>query len=184
MLLTDKARTATESQFRIEAGIHENVYLEPVKMEKTNNGKPFIEFNLVFNDGFSLSLTEFTPIPFNDETQEQADERAFNRLVSIMDVYPDLQSKNIDAETYAEAMVEFVKILTNYEQRKSAPLRVVLVYNKTGFLKFPNGLNKGKNKFIEVMTGKEIANTNHKFGEKPPRPEETKKVSNIDDLPF
>jgi hypothetical protein len=187
---------------RIEAGIHENVYLMPISTGKTNAGKAIVEFGLTFPSGRVILLSEYEPTRFPEDSDmkyERNQRKALARLISISDVYEELQAEEMwDADaTQSEKMEQYATKLIAFEGRKSIPLRIKLVYNKDGYLRFPNGINrKGENQaqsnvFMELMSAKPsqivIKDTDNltkpEYGSDASNKSE-KVSTNIDDLPF
>lgn len=136
----------------IEAGIHENIKLDGVRAEKSQNGSNFIEFKFSNEFGSSFTHTEWESTPRPTDTQEQIDSRNNNqlsRILQLMLVYVSREEllSGVGQLNGFESMSQWVKTTLD-RTNQGNKMRIKVVYNDRGFTTLPK---YAKYTFIESM---------------------------------
>ena len=137
----------------IEAGIHENISLDGIRVEKSVNGNNFIEIKLTNESGAAFTHTEYEPSRSTQDTDETFNNKATNqfaRLLQLAKVFYTIEQLNSTAATFNnfEGMGAWFKQLIDGAD-KSKKMRVKIVYNDNGYTTLPR---YAKYTFIEPMT--------------------------------
>ena len=133
----------------MRAGIHENVSLLGVKMEKAPTGILFIEF-LFGKDGATLSHTEYEPTRFDDETDSKFQERVdkqVKRIMQIMKCFYTKEQLMFTADSFATYGNWVVSLMNSAD--KETKLRLKVVYGNSGYTTLPRYANYT---FVEPMS--------------------------------
>ena len=124
----------------LAAGIHDNVVLESIRVDKSLNGNNFIEFKFIAKDGKFMTHTEWEPSKsdnMSDEDLQRKCDNQFARIDQILECYyPNPEDRVFNGESFNNA-------------DKSILLRIKVVYNNSGYTTLPK---YAKYRFIEPMT--------------------------------
>lgn len=136
----------------IEAGIHENIKLEGVRAEKSQNGNNFIEFKFSNDFGGTFTHTEFEPSARPTDTAEQIADKNNNQLSRILQLMlvfisrEELLAGVAQLDSF-ESLSQWVKALLD-RANKGQKMRIKVVYNDRGFTTLPK---YARYTFIESM---------------------------------
>lgn len=135
----------------LAAGIHDNVVLESIRVDKSLNGNNFIEFKFVAKDGKFMTHTEWEPSKsdnMSDEDLQRKCDNQFARIDQILECYyPNPEDRVFNGESFKEFITWVAEKLNNAD--KSTLLRIKVVYNNSGYTTLPK---YAKYRFIEPMT--------------------------------
>lgn len=141
MFSTSRAKKNVEKKDikYIPAGIHENVTLKSVRIDKSPNGNTFIEFTFD-KDGATLTHTEWEPtLGGPTTTQEQLEKKADNivsRIMQIMYCFYSEEDAVFEGDTF-KSFIDWVAYkLSSVDKTKN--LRVKVVYNNKGYTALPS----------------------------------------------
>ena len=136
----------------LEAGIHDNVKLDNVRIDKSINGNYFIEFKFD-KDGKTMTHTEWEPSKNSpqgtlseQEFQIKCDNQ-FKRLSQILKCWYTKEELSFNGESFKE-LIDWVKEKADNVD-KSKLLRIKVVYNNSGYTTLPK---YAKYTFIEPMS--------------------------------
>lgn len=133
------------------AGIHDNIKLDTIRVDKSINGKNFIEFKFVAEDGRFATHTEYEPVKSGDQTDEALQvkcDNQFSRIDQILECfYPNPEDRVFNGEGF-KAFTDWVADMLN-KADKTILLRVKIVYNDNGYTTLPK---YAKYRFIEPMS--------------------------------
>ena len=146
----DRAAKISKNDVKfIPAGIIENVTLQSVKAEKSQNGNYFLEITFE-KDGATLPHTEWEPKMGNfvdsEEKLQQKVDNQYSRMLQILSCYYPDEMLNFSDESFKE-FAEWIVTLLNAAD-KTKKLRVKVVYNNKGYTTLPS---YAKYTFIEPM---------------------------------
>jgi hypothetical protein len=151
MYSTKTATVAFESNY-MPVGINENITLKEVNVNKSPQGKDFLEFVFENESGQTATMTEWkneknTWIVTDDDLQS-ADNRQFGRILQIIDAANGSHT-DFEGSSFAE-MINWVKAqlepATNPANMRQG-MRIKVVYDKKGYTQVSkNGI------FIESMS--------------------------------
>lgn len=135
----------------LEAGIHDNVRLDSVRVDKSINDLNFIEFKFVAEDGRYMTHTEWEPRKSdmdNDESLQKKYDNQFSRMDQILQCfYPNDEDRVFNSESFKE-LINWVADMLN-KADKSILLRIKVVYNDKGYTTLPK---YAMYRFIEPMS--------------------------------
>jgi hypothetical protein len=139
---------------RIKPGIHTGVYLEDVKVTKTVNGKPFMEFIFYKKDSNEVApkrvwFPSEKPYIREGETEDQARQREVNEnlshILTILECYVSSDEAQIEAGSFQE-FCEIAKTKLLASDYADIPVRLKLTYDADGiytaFPKYPNYIER------------------------------------------
>ena len=90
----------------LAAGIHDNVVLESIRVDKSLNGNNFIEFKFVAKDGKFMTHTEWEPSKsdnMSDEDLQRKCDNQFARIDQILECYyPNPEDRVFNGESFKE----------------------------------------------------------------------------------
>lgn len=146
----DRAAKISKNDVKfIPAGIIENITLQNVKAEKSQNGNYFLEITFE-KDGATLPHTEWEPKMGNfvdsEEKLQQKVDNQYSRMLQILSCYYPDEMLNFSGESFKE-FAEWIVTLLNAAD-KTKKLRVKVVYNNKGYTTLPS---YAKYTFIEPM---------------------------------
>lgn len=140
----------------LTAGIHDNITLDSIRVDKSINGNNFIEFKFIAKDGKFMTHTEWEPSKsdsMSDEDLQRKCDNQFARIDQILECYyPNSEDRVFNGENFKEFINWVAEKLNNAD--KSILLRIKVVYNNSGYTTLPK---YAKYRFIEPMT---IVNNN------------------------
>lgn len=130
----------TKDVLYLEAGIHDNVTLTNVRIDKTpNTGATFVEFTFTDERGATLKSTEFEPTRQSGQTQDSWEDvlrRRMKRLTNIVLLY--YNKKDFDGVTWTDWSDFFNWAIEKLNDAdKSMPLRIKAVYSDKGYVSLP-----------------------------------------------
>lgn len=133
------------------AGIHDNVTLESVRVDKSPSDNNFIEFKFVAPDGKYVIHTEWEPRKIGDMTDDMLQIKCDNQFARIDQIlecfYPNKESRQFTGENFTQ-FINWVATMLNNADR-SIRLRIKVVYNNNGYTTLPK---YAKYRFIEPMS--------------------------------
>ena len=146
MYSTKTATVAFESNY-MPVGINENITLKEVNVNKSPQGKDFLEFVFENESGQTATMTEWkneknTWIVTDDDLQS-ADNRQFGRILQILDAVKGGHN-DFEGSSFAE-MINWTK--AQFADGDSDKVRLKVVFDKKGYTQVSkNGI------FIESMS--------------------------------
>ena len=141
--ITPETKSEETSRNFIDVGIHENVELINVKLDKSPNGNNFIVFEFS-KDGKVLTHTEWEPKDNDPEVLKSKIENQMKRLKHIATKFVSGDDLNISADNFENLAAKYIAILGN--KYKGVKVRVKVVYSNNGFTTLPKYIP-----FIENM---------------------------------
>lgn len=133
------------------AGIHDNIKLDSIRIDKSINGNHFIEFKFTSEDGKYMTHTEWEPTKspvMSDEDLQKKCDNQFSRIDQILECYyPNKDDRNFNGESF-ESFINWIADMFN-KADKSILLRLKIVYNNNGYTTLPK---YAKYRFIEPMS--------------------------------
>lgn len=143
-MYSTKTATTNNNEFNssyMPVGINENVTLKEVNVNRTENGRDFLEIVFENEQGQTATMTEWKNEKNmwikTDEDLQKRDDQQFGRILQVIDAatgsHPDFEGSS-----FAE-MINWVKsVLTKaYAENLAnlAPMRLKVVYDKKGYTK-------------------------------------------------
>lgn len=143
-MYSTKTATTNNEEFNssyMPVGINENVTLKEVNVNKTENGRDFLEIIFENENGQTATMTEWKNEKNmwikTDEELQKRDDQQFGRILQVIDAatgsHPEFEGssfieminwvKNVLVKAYAENLANL------------APLRLKVVYDKKGYTK-------------------------------------------------
>ena len=122
----------------LAAGIHDNVSFVSVRVDKSINGKNFIEFKFE-KDGMGFTHTEYEPRRNDNDTDEKYQEKCDNQFSRIEQILKCFYPNPEDREFSCSNFIEFTKWVVEMLEKadKTILVRVKIVYNDNGYTTFP-----------------------------------------------
>ena len=203
-MYSTKTATTNNNEFSssyMPVGINENVTLKEVNVNKTQNGRDFLEIIFENEQGQTATMTEWKNEKNmwikTDEDLQKRDNQQFGRILQVIDA---VKGEHVDFEgsSFVE-MINWVKSQLSEDDRETAikvlnaKLRLKVVYDKNGYTKVSNlGV------FVEPMsvTESQIKLWKNDLLERPVQPDKeddplgtttapvTADSTGADDLPF
>lgn len=138
-MYSTKTATTNNQEFNsayMPVGINENITLKEVNVNKTPNGRDFLEIIFENNEGQIATMTEWKNEKNiwikTDEDLQRRDDIQFGRVLQIINCFGP--TPEVEINNFVE-MINWVKTaLTPYIQTKT-PLRLKVVYDKKGYVK-------------------------------------------------
>lgn len=139
-MYSTKTATTNNTEFSssyMPVGINENVTLKEVNVNKTPNGRDFLEIIFENENGQTATMTEWKNEKNmwikTDEDLQKRDDQQFGRILQIMDAvigtHPDFEGSS-----FVE-MINWVKTILALEKEEKTKLRLKVVYDKNGYTK-------------------------------------------------
>ena len=147
MYSTKTATVAFESNY-MPVGINENITLKEVNVNKTPNGRDFLEIIFQNEQGQTATMTEWKNEKNmwikTDEDLQRRDNQQFGRILQVVDCFG--LRPEFEGSSFVE-MITWVKgILDQYKSIDNKELRLKVTYDKNGYTQVSkNGI------FIEPM---------------------------------
>ena len=151
-MYSTKTATTNNSEFTsnyIPVGINENITLKEINVNKTPNGRDFLEIIFENDQNQTVTMTEWKNEKNmwikTDEDLQRRDDTQFGRILQIIDCYYD-QRPEFEGNNFIE-MINWVKsILDSVAERNNKTLRLKVIYDNKGFTRVSqNGI------FVEPM---------------------------------
>lgn len=137
-MFSTKTATINNTEFSspyMPVGINENVSLESVEVRRSPQGKNFIEFVFVDDEGRKASFTEWKNEKNlwvkTDEDLQNRDNLQFGRILQLINCYTS--NVEFEANSFGE-MIEWVANTLN-KLDTTKKLRLKVVYDKKGYTK-------------------------------------------------
>ena len=141
-MYSTKTATINNTEFNssyMPVGINENVTLKEVNVNKSTNGRDFLEIIFENEQGQTASMTEWKNEKNmwikTDEELQQRDNQQFGRILQVIYCYYPEEQVNFEGSSFIE-MINWVKqTFDAVTEKKAYPLRLKVVYDKKGFTK-------------------------------------------------
>lgn len=154
-MYSTKTATTNNNEFNdsyMPVGINDNVTLKEVNVNKSPQGKDYLEFVFQNEEGKTASFTEWkneknTWIK-TDEDLQNRDNKQFGRILQIVKCFKN--DPEFEGSSFVE-MINWVKTtLTTIGEWDKTPLRLKVIYDKKGYTTVSkNGI------YVEPMSTKE-----------------------------
>ena len=136
MYSTNTATVASEfTSNYMPVGINENITLKEVNVNKTPNGRDFLEFIFENEQGQTASMTEWKNEKnqwiVTDEDLQKRDNQQFGRILQILDAVKGGHN-DFEGSSFVE-MINWVK--AQFSDGDNSKLRLKVVYDKNGYTK-------------------------------------------------
>lgn len=137
-MYSTKTATTNNNEFNdsyMPVGINDNVTLKEVNVNKSPQGKDYLEFVFQNEEGKTASFTEWkneknTWIK-TDEDLQNRDNKQFGRILQIIKCFKN--DPEFEGNSFVE-MINWVKtILTTIGEWDKTPLRLKVIYDKKGY---------------------------------------------------
>lgn len=139
-MYSTKTATTNNTEFSssyMPVGINENVTLKEVNVNKTQNGRDFLEIIFENEQGQTATMTEWKNEKNmwikTDEDLQKRDDAQFGRILQVMDACHG-GHKDFEGSSFVE-MINWVKTQLIPDH---TPLRLKVVYDKNGYTKVSN----------------------------------------------
>ena len=144
-MYSTKTATVNATEFTssyMPVGINENITLKEVNVNKTQNGRDFLEIIFENEQGQTATMTEWKNEKNmwikTDEDLQKRDDAQFGRLLQIIYCYYPSEQVNFEGSSFIE-MINWIKMTLDAVEKKSEyPLRLKVVYDKNGYTKVSN----------------------------------------------
>jgi hypothetical protein len=141
-MYSTKTATTNNNEFNssyMPVGINENVTLKEVNVNKSPQGRDFLEIVFENADGQTATMTEWKNEKNmwikTDEDLQQRDNQQFGRILQVIYCYYPKDQVNFEGSSFSE-MINWVKQSLDAVTEKDAyPLRLKVVYDKKGYTK-------------------------------------------------
>jgi len=182
MYSTKTATVAFESNY-MPVGINENITLKEVNVNKTPNGRDFLEIIFQNEQGQTATMTEWKNEKNmwikTDEDLQKRDDQQFGRILQVIDAVKGGHN-DFEGSSFVE-MITWAKTCLN--DGDNNPVRLKVTYDKNGYTQVSkNGI------FIEPMSVEQsqIKLWKNDLLERPVKADEEKPVDplTIQDAPF
>lgn len=149
-MYSTKTATTSNQEFTssyMPVGINENITLKEVNVNKTPNGRDFLEIIFQNTDGQTATMTEWK----NEKNQwivtdadlQKRDDQQFGRILQVIDAIKGGHN-DFEGSSFVE-MITWAKVCLN--DGESDPVRLKVTYDKNGYTQVSkNGI------FVEPMT--------------------------------
>lgn len=154
-MYSTKTATTNNNEFNdsyMPVGINDNVTLKEVNVNKSPQGKDYLEFVFQNEEGKTASFTEWkneknTWIK-TDEDLQNRDNKQFGRILQIVKCFKN--DPEFEGSSFVE-MINWVKTtLTTIGEWDKTPLRLKVIYDKKGYTTVSkNGI------YVELMSTEE-----------------------------
>ena len=137
-MYSTKTATTNNQEFNssyMPVGINENVTLKEVNVNKTENGRDFLEIIFENENGQTATMTEWKNEKNmwikTDEDLQKRDDQQFGRILQVIDAVKGGHN-DFEGSSFVE-MINWVKTCLN--DGISNPVRLKVVYDKKGYTK-------------------------------------------------
>lgn len=138
-MYSTKTATTNTNEFSgsyIPVGINENITLKEVNVNKTPNGRDFLEIIFENQNGQTATMTEWKNEKNmwikTDEDLQKRDDQQFGRILQVIDAVNGSHT-DFEGNSFVE-MINWVKSQLETIQQNT-PLRLKVVYDKKGYTK-------------------------------------------------
>jgi hypothetical protein len=123
-------------------GINENVTLKEVNVNKTQNGRDFLEIIFENANGQTATMTEWKNEKNmwikTDEDLQRRDDAQFGRILQVIYCYYPEEQVNFEGSSFVEMINWAKQTFDAVTEKKAYPLRLKVVYDKNGYTKVSN----------------------------------------------
>ena len=140
-MYSTKTATTNNTEFSssyMPVGINENITLKEVNVNKTQNGRDFLEIIFENAQGQTATMTEWKNEKNmwikTDEDLQKRDDAQFGRILQVIDAIKGGHN-DFEGSSFVE-MINWVKTCLN--DGESSPVRLKVVYDKNGYTKVSN----------------------------------------------
>ena len=152
-MYSTKTATTNNTEFNssyMPVGINENITLKEVNINKSTNGKDFLEIIFENENGQTATMTEWKNEKNmwikTDEDLQKRDNQQFGRILQVIDAVKGGHN-DFEGNSFLEMITWAKTCLTDGD---SAAVRLKVTYDKNGFTQVSkNGI------FVESMTAEE-----------------------------
>lgn len=137
-MYSTKTATITNNEFvsnYIPVGINDNITLKEVNVNKTPNGRDFLEIIFENSQGQTVSMTEWKNEKNmwikTDEDLQRRDDTQFGRILQVIDCFYDHRPE-FEGNNFIE-MINWVKNTLSPMISQKKPLRLKVVYDNKGY---------------------------------------------------
>lgn len=137
-MYSTKTATVNTEEFNssyMPVGINENVTLKEVNVNKTQNGRDFLEIIFENEQGQTATMTEWKNEKNmwikTDEDLQKKDNQQFGRILQVFDAVKGGHN-DFEGNSFVE-MINWVK--TNLSDGENSKVRLKVVYDKNGYTK-------------------------------------------------
>lgn len=149
-MYSTKTATTNNTEFNssyMPVGINENITLKEVNVNKTQNGRDFLEIIFENANGQTATMTEWKNEKNmwikTDEDLQRRDDQQFGRILQVIDAVKGGHN-DFEGSLFVE-MINWAKQCLN--DGENSPVRLKVTYDKNGYTQVSkNGI------FIEAMT--------------------------------
>jgi hypothetical protein len=155
-MYSTKTATTNNNEFNssyMPVGINENITLKEVNVNKSTNGRDFLEIIFENADGQTATMTEWKNEKNmwikTDEDLQRRDNQQFGRILQVIDAFKG-SHEEFEGSSFVE-MINWAKnqLAINTDAMQPA-LRLKVIYDKNGFTQVSkNGI------FVEAMKAEE-----------------------------
>ena len=141
-MYSTKTATTNNTEFNsayMPVGINENVTLNAVNVNKSPQGRDYIEFIFTNTEGQTASFTEWKNEKNmwikTDEDLQRRDDQQFGRILQVMKCFYTDDLLNFEGESFVD-MINWVKAKIDQTINSNLPkvnLRLKVVYDKNGY---------------------------------------------------
>ena len=142
-MYSTKTATTNNTEFSssyMPVGINENVTLKEVNVNKTQNGRDFLEIIFENEQDQTATMTEWKNEKNmwikTDEDLQRRDDAQFGRILQVVDAVLG-QHPEFEGSSFVE-MINWVKTILELEKEEKTKLRLKVVYDKNGYTKVSN----------------------------------------------
>ena len=142
-MYSTKTATTNNTEFSssyMPVGINENVTLKEVNVNKTQNGRDFLEIIFENEQDQTATMTEWKNEKNmwikTDEDLQRRDDAQFGRILQVVDAVLG-QHPDFEGSSFVE-MINWVKTILALEKEEKTKLRLKVVYDKNGYTKVSN----------------------------------------------
>ena len=142
-MYSTKTATTNNNEFNssyMPVGINKHVHLKEVNVNKTQNGRDFLEFIFENEQGQTASMTEWknekNMLIKTDEDLQRRDDAQFGRILQIMKAVKDDDNFEFEGNSFVE-MINWVKATIGGTPNNRL-LRLKVIYDKNGYTKVSN----------------------------------------------
>ena len=142
-MYSTKTATTNNTEFSssyMPVGINENITLKEVNVNKTQNGRDFLEIIFENEQGQTATMTEWKNEKNmwikTDEDLQRRDDAQFGRILQVVDAVLG-QHPEFEGSSFVE-MINWVKTILALEKEDKTKLRLKVVYDKNGYTKVSN----------------------------------------------
>ena len=139
-MYSTKTATTNNTEFNssyMPVGINENITLKEVNVNKTQNGRDFLEIIFENENGQTATMTEWKNEKNmwikTDEDLQKRDNQQFGRILQVIDA---VKGSHTDFE--GASFLEMINWVKTQLDGNSGNLRLKVVYDKNGYTKVSN----------------------------------------------